>query len=67
MTYRVLSTDPGWTFDPSQLELQVATVAKAHGITTQGGWVTFVNGISTTAAAIEVCQGLLRAFTCSNP
>lgn len=67
MTYRIGSGDPEWTFDPTELERQVAAFAKANAITTQSGWTTFIASISTNAQAVAVCKGLLSAIKCGTP
>lgn len=65
-SYQVTSTDPAWTFQTGMVEQQVATFAKANGITTQSGWDTFVNGL-TAGQSIAVSQGILRSVKCSVP
>jgi hypothetical protein len=65
MSYQISPTDPVVAFDAGALEKQVATFAKANGITTQAAWATFIASINTNAQAVAVCKGLLTAFTLS--
>lgn len=67
MSYQVTVADPQWTFDPLEIERQVAAFAKANAITGQAGWTAFVGGISTLAQALAVCRGLLSSVKCSSP
>ena len=59
MGYQIGPTDPIWSFEQQEIEKAVANFAKANGITTQAGWVTFVASITTLGQAIAVCKGLL--------
>jgi len=65
-TIGLTSTDPLWTFDPTEIERQVAQFAKNNSITTQTAWNTFINGL-TAGQSVNVSQGLLRAVKCSVP
>jgi hypothetical protein len=65
-SYQPTATDPAWTFDTLEIEKQVANFAKANGITTQAGWTTFINAL-TSGQSTAVSQGLLRAVKCSVP
>jgi hypothetical protein len=67
MPVGLTSTDPIWTQDDTELERQVATFAKANGITTQTQWATFIAGITTLAQCVAVCKGILTAVKCSVP
>jgi len=67
MPIALTGTDPAWQFDPLEIERQVATFAKANGITTQAAWSVFIGNISTLAQALAVCRGLLSAVKCSVP
>jgi hypothetical protein len=66
MSYRVSATDPSWTFDPLEIEKQVATFAKANAITGQAAWLAFIAALSS-GQSTATSQGLLRAVVCSNP
>lgn len=62
MPSQISSADPVWTFQPADLERQVAIFAKANGISSQAAWDAFVAGVSTTAQAVAICKGLLSSF-----
>jgi hypothetical protein len=68
MPVYVAAGDPTWTFDPIEMERQVATFAKAQApaITTQTQWTAFINALGSPGS-IEVTKGLLRAIKCSVP
>jgi hypothetical protein len=66
MPFYVAAGDPSWTFDPLEMEKQVATFAKANGITTQTGWLAFIATLGSPGS-IQVTQGILRAIKCSVP
>jgi hypothetical protein len=66
MAYYVAQGDPSWTFDPLELERQVAQFAKTQGITTQTGWTAFIAAL-TSGQSTGVSRGLLSAVKCSNP
>lgn len=66
VTIGLTATDPLWTFDPTEIERQVATFAKNNSITGQAAWTTFINGL-TAGQSIAVSQGLLRAVKSSVP
>lgn len=65
-TYRISITDPAWTFDPLEIEKQVASFAKTNGITGQAAWAAFITGLSATQST-AVSRGLLSAVSCSAP
>ena len=67
MSYAVTTSDPSWTFDGTDIERQVAAIAKANGITGQAQWTTFIAGLTTLAQALAVCRGLLSAVKTNTP
>lgn len=67
MAYQITTGDPVWSFSPGTIEQQVASFAKANGITGQAAWTAFIAGISTLAQALSVCRGLLSSVKCDLP
>jgi hypothetical protein len=67
MPYAIVAgTDPVWVLDPLELEKQVASFAKANGITNQSDWLTFITGLTVTQAD-QVSRVLLRSVICRSP
>lgn len=64
MPYKITEADPSWTFDPTEIERQVAQFAKTNNITTQAGWAAFIATL-TTGQSTATARGLLTAVKCT--
>lgn len=64
--HKITEADPAWTFDPTEIERQVAQFAKNNSITTQTAWATFIAAL-TSGQSIAVSRGLLTAVKCGTP